>query len=299
MKIIELSIPQEEIELGPHAIIQRISESYPVHTHIGFYEIFLVVEGQAIHYINNSSQLISERSLVFVRPSDVHYYVALNRYDAQFIDVGFPQSELARALNFYELPINLITDPGLPVHLHLEEAGFDGILSKLIHLSQLYPSKNCLPLFRSVLADVCYPLTKISRQELESRDSILPDWLSSLDQELIKPEIFLRGTEAIYENCSYSQEHVIRQFQKYFHMTPTEYINSKKMEYACSLLLTRKYKTIDVCYRSGFNNLSHFYDTFRKTYGCTPRQFIAKTAEMETSGIEKIHSAMGTSENLL
>ena len=94
MKIIELSIPQEEIELGPHAIIQRISESYPVHTHIGFYEIFLVVEGQAIHYINNSSQLISERSLVFVRPSDVHYYVALNRYDAQFIDVGFPQSEL-------------------------------------------------------------------------------------------------------------------------------------------------------------------------------------------------------------
>lgn len=41
------------------------------------------------------------------------------------------------------------------------------------------------------------------------------------------------------ELCNYSQAHVIRSFQKYYKMSPTEYINSKRMVYACELILSK------------------------------------------------------------
>lgn len=77
MKPICIHYPKEEIEFGPHAIYQPlITETFPLHTH-DFYEIFLVAEGKAIHEVNGSSQLLSKGSLVYIRPSDTHYYKPL------------------------------------------------------------------------------------------------------------------------------------------------------------------------------------------------------------------------------
>ena len=67
-----------------------------------------------------------------------------------------------------------------------------------------------------------------------------------------------------------------RMFKRYFKITPTEYINSKRLGYAAELLVEQKYSTTEICFMAGFNNLSHFYSVFRKQFQCTPNQFIKK-----------------------
>ena len=56
----------------------RVSETYALHRH-EFYEVFYVLRGQALHEMDGSSQVVSEGTLVFIRPDDAHCYKVLRR----------------------------------------------------------------------------------------------------------------------------------------------------------------------------------------------------------------------------
>ncbi|HEY5511791.1 MAG TPA: AraC family transcriptional regulator [Prolixibacteraceae bacterium] len=52
-----------------------------------------------------------------------------------------------------------------------------------------------------------------------------------------------------------------------------EYLNGIKVDFACKLLMDPDMAIMDVCYDSGFNNLSHFNKQFRKNTGVTPTEY--------------------------
>ena len=52
-----------------------------------------------------------------------------------------------------------------------------------------------------------------------------------------------------------------------------EYLNQIKVEFACNLLMNKEMNMVDVCFDSGFNNLSHFNKQFRKNTGVTPTEY--------------------------
>ncbi len=52
-----------------------------------------------------------------------------------------------------------------------------------------------------------------------------------------------------------------------------EYLNKIKVEFACKLLMDPDLGIADVCFDSGFNNLSHFNKQFRKNTGATPSEY--------------------------
>jgi AraC family cel operon transcriptional repressor len=56
-----------------------------------------------------------------------------------------------------------------------------------------------------------------------------------------------------------------------------EYINIKRIHYACELLTDHRHDVAEVCYMTGFNNLSHFYAVFRRICRCTPGDLMKRT----------------------
>lgn len=52
-----------------------------------------------------------------------------------------------------------------------------------------------------------------------------------------------------------------------------EYLNQIKVEFACNLLMNKEMSMGDICFDSGFNNLSHFNKQFRKNTGVTPTEY--------------------------
>lgn len=67
-----------------------------------------------------------------------------------------------------------------------------------------------------------------------------------------------------------------RYFKKNQGKTLVHYINDIKIGYACKLLLNDRMSVIEVCYESGFKNVSNFNKQFRKKYGMSPREYRAK-----------------------
>lgn len=274
MEPVFLQLSKEEQQFGPRTTYQKsVSETFPAHSH-DFYEVFLVTDGKAIHSVNDKRQLLSKGSLVYMRPSDVHSYQAINYFDFQIVSIGYSFAEIEPVLNYLGISKELIDAPDLPIHLSIGGESFTHLKHVLIRHAKLYPSSECRPAFRAFASELYAPLLLNDSDHIHTRDQIIPNWLYELDLFMSNKENYVAGLPALLSHCNYSKEHINRSFQKYYQMTPTEYINQKRMTYACELLLNKQHSITEICYLSGFHNLGHFYSVFRSIYHCTPREFM-------------------------
>lgn len=99
-----------------------------------------------------------------------------------------------------------------------------------------------------------------------SRFSILVRWLQGN-----------LGEEASLESAARSVSMSPRSFTRFVKRTTgktfVELTNELRVHEACRLLLETDLTVADICFRSGFQNLSHFNRQFRKLRGTTPREF--------------------------
>ena len=61
-----------------------------------------------------------------------------------------------------------------------------------------------------------------------------------------------------------------RDFKKAFNTTPQKWLTQKRLELAHYELAEKKRKPVEVCYETGFENLSHFSFAFKKHCGYAP-----------------------------
>ncbi|MDR8392719.1 AraC family transcriptional regulator [Aliifodinibius sp. S!AR15-10] len=70
-----------------------------------------------------------------------------------------------------------------------------------------------------------------------------------------------------------------RYFKKTQKKTFSQFLKEVKIGYACKLLLEQTYNVSEVCYRSGFNNISNFNRQFKSEKKMTPTQYVKKHTE--------------------
>jgi len=67
-----------------------------------------------------------------------------------------------------------------------------------------------------------------------------------------------------------------RDFYKIFNFTPQRWLTKKRLELAHYQLAEKQKRPVDVYYEIGFENLSHFSYAFKKQFGYSPTNVIAK-----------------------
>lgn len=65
-----------------------------------------------------------------------------------------------------------------------------------------------------------------------------------------------------------------RFFKKTSRKTLSRYINEIRVGYACKMLLEQKFSITDICYESGFNNLSNFNRQFKAITNYSPTEYL-------------------------
>ncbi len=64
-----------------------------------------------------------------------------------------------------------------------------------------------------------------------------------------------------------------RFFLKSTQKTLIQFVTELRVSHACKLLMAREHSIGEVCYESGFNNLSNFNRVFKRIMKQTPRQY--------------------------
>ena len=75
-----------------------------------------------------------------------------------------------------------------------------------------------------------------------------------------------------------------RSFRRHTGQALVKYVNRLRINLACQLLMDRdEMKITDVCFSSGFNNISNFNRQFQAQKGMTPSRFRDLLAENQTA----------------
>lgn len=240
-----------------------------------FYEIFIVASGEIVHWVNGVAQKLSEGTLVFIRPDDVHYYIYDNpENNAEYINLAF-SNEIAEQLFAFlsnNFSSNNLLSCDMPPTVILTNTEKKNLLSQVGELNIIdWQDKKALNLrVKVILADI---FTKhFYNMEKKNKDTI-PHWLSHLTQAMEQPKNFLAGIDRMTEISHRSREHISRSLKKYLNLTPSQYINDLRINYASNLLISTDKPVIDICYDCGFQNLGYFYTVFKNKYNCSPKSF--------------------------
>lgn len=268
--IVCVKMPEEEKISGIGFVHQMsVRETFQLHTH-SFFEFFYVLKGKATHDINGQTMLLNQGTLVFIRPRDVHQYSFINDYDMELLSIGIDSTLITQACDYLGISVDELKKPELPLQVVFEGRAHWDMVDKLFAIKKKECGEDRRTYFKSILPDLLYRILYTE----ERQEKTLPVWLSRLVKEMSQPQNYLEGLTRMLQLSEVSQEHLNREFRRYFEMTPTEFINMKRVNHGAALLLEKKNNILDVCYSCGFNNLSYFYKVFEKIYHCTPKQFL-------------------------
>lgn len=240
-----------------------------------FYEIFIVASGDIIHWVNGSTQKLSEGSLVFIRPDDVHYYVYDNpQENTEYINLAFSKEVAQQLFAYlsYNFPSKDLLNCDMPPTVILNSIEKKHLLSQIGELNVInWHDKKALNLrVKVLLADV---FTRHFYNIEKNNDDTIPPWLSHLTHIMEQPKNFIAGIDKMTEVSNRSREHISRCLKKYLNLTPSQYINDLRINYASNLLISTDKTVIDICYDCGFQNLGYFYTIFKNKYNCSPKSF--------------------------
>lgn len=79
--------------------------------------------------------------------------------------------------------------------------------------------------------------------------------------------------EQLSRKACMSQTHFFRCFKNELGISPVDFINQERVKLAQNLLLDPNKNINDVCYETGFNNVSYFNKIFKREMNVTPSEF--------------------------
>lgn len=103
--------------------------------------------------------------------------------------------------------------------------------------------------------------------------SLQHDYRPSLRQTMDKNFCYNLSLEEYAELCSRSLSTFKRDFKKQFDMSPGKWLLKKRIEYAASLLGNTDLNITQICFESGFENISHFSRVFKEELNSSPTDY--------------------------
>lgn len=260
---------------------KSLPEQPPVleHTH-DYFELMLIEQGQAHHWINGVEEVLDDGHLVFVRPPDSHALQSVPGTGARILNVIFRRDTAAHLANRYgaEIAGRFFWQTGqLPVSLRLTGPQRERAVNALLTLQTSHRS----------LVRIEHFLLSVMTHVLDASDVIddrAPGWLLAACRAAREPRVFRQGAEGFLGAAGRSHEHVCRQTRRFLGLSPTQYINRIRIQHAAMLLSGTDRMLADVASDCGFENISYFHRLFREQYGTTPRSYRIRHRQSAPAG---------------
>ena len=254
-----------------YAILTSFQNTKFPHSH-DFFEFFLIVEGTQELDINDYSLTLGPGAMVLIRPNDLptrryiengyHINIAFSSSIAhslfEYLGSGYPSEQLLRP----EIP---------PPYVSLNKTERDRIEKRMkeLYAVSLTDTELQRTKLRTLILDIfVHYFSRCIKQE-----QVGEFWFDHLIHEMEKPSNLSEGLPALLRISQKSHEYLCRVFKQYLNLTPTQYVNDLRLNYAANYLIHSDIPILDVCMTAGFDNLSHFYHLFKLKYKMTPKQF--------------------------
>jgi AraC-like DNA-binding protein len=248
------------------------------------YEIMLVLEGKGIRFVGDSIERFEAGDLVFLGRDLPHFY----KSDEEFYHENTPARSKAIVVYFneYFLGDEFWKLPDIAALKRLFSDAKRGICFKeqvraelTRKIIQLSEHKTGLEKLIDLLS-VLQMMSQAKDYDLLSTPGFSPCPIPSESERM--NEVYNYILDNYQQNPSLSSvsrraNMSIAAFCKYFktrtNRTYTQFLNEIKIGKACKLLIENRMSIAQVSFKTGFNNLTHFNNQFKRITGSTPTQY--------------------------
>lgn len=245
------------------------------------YELVLIDKTEGTRFIGDKVSFIKDSDLMLIGPNIPHLYRNTDDYYkdkglvARSFFIHFTDDFLGNS--FFDLPemklVRRLLDRstlGLEINgksnkyvkARLQEMASDPPARRLLKLLDilvfLSTSKDLEPVLSSAF-------TANNTSDAEKIDTVFQFILKNYRHEIY--------VEEIAEKLNMSIPAFSRYFKHHTRKTFSNYVTEIRISHACRLLMEGNYSISEICYLSGFENLSNFYRHFKKHTGVIPKEY--------------------------
>lgn len=241
------------------------------HTHYQA-EFIYIANGQLINTLENGTQILNPRQLTLIRAKDIHCTLPYNTTNYTSYCMCIPNIIIEKIFDLYNLDHELIISNSMPPVITLSHEEHISLIKTLNKIIAMPFSEERGQIVINLFSNIIYYISH-SKNLKTSLEHTWPPFFEELVFTMSSPENFIPGLSQLKHFTNYSNEYISRCFKKYLNITPTEYINNLRLDYAVELLLNTDMNILDICFASGFKNEGHFYKLFKNRYDTSPYKF--------------------------
>jgi len=233
-------------------------------------ELSLILDGVHVIDLENASLELPAGSLVMLRSNEIHSRRMI--IPGRYMTIAFPESELQKLGNYLDInAFPYLLSKSLPLHAFLSPTAAEALALRIERIN-LY----CTSAPERVRMELCALLTDCWCRHFlypNEKDPQHVPWLKHLMHEMHRPENIRKGLKAMTDIVPYTHEYLCREFRRLMGCTPTEYLNSLRLDRAHNLLENTHMNITEICYDVGFDSVSYFYRLFRSRYSVPPGHY--------------------------
>ncbi len=244
------------------------------------YELILINKGKGTKFIGDNVAFFEEGNLTLIGSKIPHLY--RNTHDPMDQSLSTDLTYLHFTDDFlgnyfFELPEMKAVDKLLKKSARGLEI-FGDTREKIVH-KMMQMQNQSSPYRLLSLLDILITLANSEEVTPILMNSYTANITGETDKiNLIFNFILANYTQEIYihqiaDQLNMSIAAFSRYFKKYTRKTFSDYVTEIRIGHACRLIMEDNHTISEICYQSGFDNLSNFYRHFKKIVGVIPKDY--------------------------
>jgi len=256
--------------------------TYPWHFHREF-ELMYVIRGTGSRYVADSIQYFESDDLVLLGSNLPHFWRHDESYDIEnsdkklkYIVVQFPpdlfSDQISKYPEFRSIG-DLLERSSRGIRFLPEVASqYSNLIERMSEVSGIERIILMLGILQQLAAEEKYEV--LAGEFYQNKDFIFDN--DRLNKVLHFINTHYQNKIELRKAAEISNLHpsaFCRYFKEKTGKSLLEYTNDMRISYACKLILEHRLTITQVCFETGFNNLSNFNRTFKKQTGYTPSDY--------------------------
>jgi AraC family cel operon transcriptional repressor len=247
---------------SPSGIFSNLISSnqiWEMHLHDGFYEIMVILNGSLIHDAEGSSRQMTAGDIVFMPQGTAHalYNASSNLLFLNLAVLPLIITQAMGYLGLRNLPNRIVFSQAPAEILNFLNWNYTFFKSSVDSILMISAERNALTL---LLPHCCH-----------TEDT--SDWFDTLITQMKKRENFQTGVSRMQKLAFCSPSHLSRTCRDRLGITPTQFVEKTRIEYAVQLLRYTNGSIRDIGIECGFANHGYFYKCFKRIMGVSPGQY--------------------------
>ena len=268
------------IQLGKHEYYM------PIHFHVDFSELVIVLNGTADHLVNSEKYLIKKGDVFVINKNTFHGYE--NAHDFKICNIMYkPKDLILSAKDLKELKgykALFIIEPTLArevefkSRLQLSLYEFDEIKELILDMVKEYENKN--KGYKTIVYSNFMRLIVLLSRKYDFNEIVFNENLITIVSVVNYIENNFKDTiclKFLANKTGLSVRHLNRIFKEHYNTSPINYLIRVRIKHSCLLLKKNSYKISDIAFECGFLDSNYFTRQFKKVMGISPKEYRDKT----------------------